>query len=332
MAVPTLSNEKTKNLGINVTCKSIDHENRTINVIMSTKGQDRQGDIVEPKGLDFSDFIANPVVLWAHDLIKPPIGKVLRHKSYNDRVEATVQFADSPFALEIFDLYAKGFLKGWSIGFLPVEWERIEADEKKGVPSGFRIIRAKVVELSAVPVPANAESLSKALEAAKDDALHAALKAVECTAIGVDLGAPEGSKTATKTLSFGAKNGFAIALPDGVFEKTFAARADAKFPVKFLPIPEGGVPQLHIDYEAVQEDGDTLVEAKMLGITLAVLQKTASAPEGGAASDAGGTDNDQQPSGDDDAKALARHQREKSARDARARMADLQSKALLISQ
>lgn len=135
---------------------SVNHDARTLRIIVSTPARDRQGDIVEPAGLDFAAYLDNPVVLWAHDLTRPPIGRILDIDVGVSAVTATVQFAETPFAREVFDLYAEGFLHAWSVGFLPRDWERLDDGEH-----GFRILAAEVVEVSAVPVPANPETLTR---------------------------------------------------------------------------------------------------------------------------------------------------------------------------
>jgi len=145
---------------------SVDYKARTIQVVMTSRVLDREGDVVEPKGLDFANFLKNPVVLWAHDMGRPPIGKVLQVEGKDSDAGATVQFADSAFAKEIFELYAGGFMRAWSIGFIPKKWQRIEKKAESGERElvGFHVQEAEVVELSAVPVPANPEALAKAMK------------------------------------------------------------------------------------------------------------------------------------------------------------------------
>lgn len=140
-----------------------DETTRTLAIVVSTSRQDRQGDIIETAGLDFANFERNPVVLWAHDLQRPPVGRVLQVRKTGNGVEALVEFADTPFAREVFSLYAGGYLSAWSIGFIPRRWERLPATQG----GGYHILEAEVVEISAVPVPANPEALTKALERAE---------------------------------------------------------------------------------------------------------------------------------------------------------------------
>lgn len=139
--------------------KSVDLETRRMEIVVCTAECDRQGDIVEPEGLDFENFKKNPVVLWAHDQSKPPVGRVVEVTLHADQVCAVIEFAGTEFALEIFNLYAQGYLNAWSIGFIPKRFKKLPKSDGGGV----HVYEAEVVEISAVPVPANAQALTKAL-------------------------------------------------------------------------------------------------------------------------------------------------------------------------
>lgn len=184
---------------------SADPSTRTLRIIVSTPARDRQGDIVEPAGLDFRAFLDNPVVLWAHDLTRPPIGRILDIDVGTTAVTATVQFAETPFAREVFDLYAEGFLRAWSVGFLPLEWERLDEEDGRG----FRILAAEVVEVSAVPVPANPETLTRTVAQVRHADLRKAILAASeeegtPSAAAQPENAPAGAKPDTPTATRGA--------------------------------------------------------------------------------------------------------------------------------
>jgi HK97 family phage prohead protease len=132
-----------------------------LRVTISTRGRDRHGDILEPGGAHVASFLKNPVVLWAHEHRSLPIGRVTSLGRDGDTLKAEVVFAETPFAREVCALYAKGFLNGWSVGFLPLEWEVLEDEE--GRFSGYHVRSWELVELSATPVPANPEALTDAL-------------------------------------------------------------------------------------------------------------------------------------------------------------------------
>jgi len=143
--------------------KRVDEEERVLDVTITTRERDREGDIVEPSGLDFGNFLENPVVLWAHDTAHPPIGRVRSITVLDDRVDAKVQFADTEQGRECFALYRDRYLNAWSIGFLPRAWTPL-APSREDPRRGFHITSAEVVELSGVPVPANPRALTRDIE------------------------------------------------------------------------------------------------------------------------------------------------------------------------
>ncbi len=151
---------------------SVDREKRRMEIVICTPQLDRQGDIVEPEGLDFTNYLNNPVLLWAHDVNRPPVGKIVEINNGGSEITAIVEFAETDFASEVFELYAGGYLNAWSIGFIPQRWKRMSKNEG----GGFHVYQAEIVEVSAVPVPANAKALTKALEGISDQDLQQSLQ------------------------------------------------------------------------------------------------------------------------------------------------------------
>lgn len=155
---------------------------RAVRAVLTERVRDRQGDLVEPNGLDFAEYLRNPVVLWAHDQSLPPVGRLVSLDRDAERVTAVVQFADTEFGRELYGMYRDGFLGAWSLGFLPRKWRPLAADDavpplvaageaasgwfRRDDPEpegGHHILEAEVVEVSAVPVPANPAALTRAL-------------------------------------------------------------------------------------------------------------------------------------------------------------------------
>jgi len=124
-----------------------------IEAVVASEKEDRHGEILELKGLDTSKYMQNPVVLWAHDYSKPPIGKTISFRKKDGKLIAKVQFAidEDSFAHKIYKLYKGGFMKAFSIGFIPKEMEE------------NRFIKAEMIEHSSVPIPANDEALALAI-------------------------------------------------------------------------------------------------------------------------------------------------------------------------
>lgn len=131
---------------------------------ISTETKDRHGDVVRSKGIQLKNFRRNPVVLFAHDSRMPPIGKSPRQESGAGFLDADVDFFERDvydFADTIFRIVSAGGLKATSIGFMPIDWERLEGDEDK-VFAGVDFKKVDLLEFSIVPVPANPEAVARA--------------------------------------------------------------------------------------------------------------------------------------------------------------------------
>lgn len=140
--------------------KSIDEKEMTLTAFVSTAARDRYDEVLDPKGVDLSNYNKNPVVLWAHKYDIPPIGKALWTKRNEEGVISKLKFANTPFGQEIFNLYKEGFLKAFSVGFMPIEYE--DGDGKKTPRRTYK--KWEMLEYSAVPVPANPEALALAVQ------------------------------------------------------------------------------------------------------------------------------------------------------------------------
>lgn len=136
----------------------------TFEVIASTENVDRDGEVILVKAWQTENFMKNPVLLFGHDYYSLPIGVITSLESGEKGLVAKGIFARTAFAQEVRQLYDDGILKAVSVGFIPLE------------KSGNTITKAELLELSFVPVPANADALSlskiqkvvKAFEANKE--------------------------------------------------------------------------------------------------------------------------------------------------------------------
>ena len=118
---------------------------------------DRQGEIVDPDGMDFTNFMQNGVVLYGHayqGIDSIPVGKIaslsLIHENERKKLDAgwTFQADDvSPLISAVRKSWERGFLNTVSIGFLAKEYD------------GNTITKSELLEFSIVPVPANPMAL-----------------------------------------------------------------------------------------------------------------------------------------------------------------------------
>tara|TARA_Y100000310_G_scaffold101137_1_gene99041 strand:- start:1569 stop:2789 length:1221 start_codon:yes stop_codon:yes gene_type:complete len=135
----------------------------------STEDIDRMGDSIKSAGWQLAPFKKNPVFLWGHDYSQPPIGRATKVWLDKDskRLMFNIEFADRdiyPFADTIYKLYKGGFLHATSVGFIPLEWEGKGEDNPLPNRTGNVFTKQELLELSAVPVPANAHALVSARE------------------------------------------------------------------------------------------------------------------------------------------------------------------------
>lgn len=134
-----------------------------IGAIGSTAAVDRYGEVIDQDSWDLKNFKKNPVMLWAHNLSfgedRPPIGKLTNIKVKDGALIFNAQFdMGDPFAADIFRKYKEGYLNAFSVGFIPHTIQRYTDDGKQLENPILR--DNELLEMSAVPVPANPEALN----------------------------------------------------------------------------------------------------------------------------------------------------------------------------
>lgn len=149
---------------------SIDENSRTIDFVASSEAVDRHGDIIRVAGWDTRNYERNPVFLWAHRSSDPPIGKCVQIW-VDKKAGALMQRIQFPtkdeyaFADRIFKLYKGGYLRAVSVGFRAKQEDvKPILDEDTGEFIGQEFTKQELLELSAVPIPANPEALGRAVE------------------------------------------------------------------------------------------------------------------------------------------------------------------------
>lgn len=144
---------------------------RVLRFVGTTEAIDRYGDVIKSTGWNLKHYKKNPVFLWAHHYDEIPIGKVIKIEKGDKSLIFDVEFAGAdvnPKAEFVFQAYKQGFLSATSVGFRSLKSERIEltdeekAEKAKNEPdtwTGWEFKKQELLELSAVPVPANPEAL-----------------------------------------------------------------------------------------------------------------------------------------------------------------------------
>jgi len=140
--------------------KEIDEEERSFLAVASTEDLDRDNDRIMSDGWDLGNFLKNPVVPWAHRYGDPPVARATEIMVNDGRLMFRPKFAtkeEYDFADTIFKLYKGGFLRSFSVGFMPKRYEIVERGEKG--PRGYDFLEQELWEISACTVPSNPNAL-----------------------------------------------------------------------------------------------------------------------------------------------------------------------------
>lgn len=143
-----------------------------IEFVASTDTIDRDGERVLPKSFDkdIDYYLANPVVLFAHDHHRPAVGKTTDWTSTDKEFLMKVDFAvdENPFARMLWGLYANKYMSATSVGFIPLVVSDDEKDKLEG-QEGLTYPRNELIELSLVNVPSNRHAIENLPAAIKGD-------------------------------------------------------------------------------------------------------------------------------------------------------------------
>jgi HK97 family phage prohead protease len=124
---------------------------------ITTSDVDRDGDVVQQAGLDTTNFMKNPTVLWCHSYSSLPVGVCTSLAKTANGLRATWQWLKGDeFAARVANAWRQGALNACSIGF------RVLAAEP--TQSGYNFLQTELLEFSIVPVGAN-QSAVKTLKA-----------------------------------------------------------------------------------------------------------------------------------------------------------------------
>ncbi len=104
-----------------------------LDFISSTGTLDRYKEIIEPVGWRLDNYLKNPVVQNAHRYgdVRDTIGKALITEVRDGALFQRIEFAveANPIARIAYNLYKGGFLRGVSVGFIPLRWQDANGNE-----------------------------------------------------------------------------------------------------------------------------------------------------------------------------------------------------------
>lgn len=149
------------------TIKSVEDDNKIITMCGSTEVVDRTGDIIKMSGVDLTNYLKNPVILFNHDYDKI-IGKALEVEVIDSKLIFKIQFADTKLGNEVYYLLKNGYMNASSIGFIGKEYEGNEH-------GGLTFTKIELLELSIVSVPCNPTALIQLRKDFKDNKISKAI-------------------------------------------------------------------------------------------------------------------------------------------------------------
>jgi HK97 family phage prohead protease len=170
----SMGEEEMINKILNFEIKQIGSDSdRTLEFVGSDETPDRDHDIIEVAGWNLAEYMKNPVFLWAHQHHDLPVGKAINviKDIAAKKLRFKIKFPTAeeyPFADTVYRMYKGGYLNATSVGFRGVKYQTRNEPEVQMLPEwqrGRRYIEQDLLELSAVPVPANPNALISARSA-----------------------------------------------------------------------------------------------------------------------------------------------------------------------
>ena len=132
----------------------------THQMVIAARERSRNGDELNLRGVDFKNYLKNPVVLWSHDSFGGiPIGKTLEiDHDDKGRIVADFQFnSEDEFAARVENAWNGGFIRAASIRFMPTKV--VEMLDEQGRVDRLRIEESDLLEWSLVPIPADPDAV-----------------------------------------------------------------------------------------------------------------------------------------------------------------------------
>lgn len=149
----------------------IDKERADVSTVTDSS-IDKDNEIVNPKGLDWSAFQKNPVVTLNHNYYQPPIGKSIWQNLTKNTWKAKTIYMERPESLPVdkewipdtvWHMIKSGYMPAKSIGFLPTKGHSPTAEEISNDHSlrkcSFIFDEAKIYEYAACYIGSNDNAL-----------------------------------------------------------------------------------------------------------------------------------------------------------------------------
>jgi len=172
---PIVTKDGSKVLGADsfeeVELKDFSDKERSFLAVANAESEDRFKDVIMAKGWILDNYRKNAVVMAFHNYGTLPVGRSLEEFTKKRKGVNTLffrpQFAAYPDTMRMYEMYRDKYLKGFSVGFLPVKEEPIkgeEEDEEEKIllfHTPTRFLEQELLEVSCVPIPAHPDALSE---------------------------------------------------------------------------------------------------------------------------------------------------------------------------
>ena len=133
------------------------HEDGTHEITIAANNIARDNLDLDIDSLKLDNYLRNPVVLWAHDMSRPPIGRAIAVTKADGKLTARFEFAKGVrFAEEIESLWNQGILRAASI-----RWDGGDVSFPDTGPL-MRFTGSELIEWSIVPVGSDPDALRSA--------------------------------------------------------------------------------------------------------------------------------------------------------------------------
>lgn len=167
---------------------ALDIDEREMSVVFpfaDGRRRDGVGDLLEVGGIRTERHRVNPIVLFDHGksvslpiakaedasgnytVVIDPANQVATCKAYFYQCKECDSDDHAVFCEQLFDLVAKKFLRGGSIGYQIVQARELPPDYERGTPKGLHLLSTLMLEASIVVTPANMDTVRKALSMPK---------------------------------------------------------------------------------------------------------------------------------------------------------------------
>ena len=145
----------------------VEDDDRAVTVTCSSEVLGRDKLVLVSRGIDLTNYRANPIWLWQHNA-DWPVARPEQIDVHGDKLVSRVQFPPAGVSLradEVLGLIRAGVINAASTGFEKAQAEPIDPANPR---AGTRIVSCELAEMSFVSIPAVPDALVTERDAAPE--------------------------------------------------------------------------------------------------------------------------------------------------------------------